>query len=86
MKTSDPLIQLLIQHFPQHWRQIQWLLQKNKTFRELCSDYSTCIEMQRLWRSLKTPSTQKWLEEYEILQSELETEISNFLTKGDLHE
>ncbi len=86
MKTKDPLIQLLIQHFPQHWRQIRWLLQENEDFRELCDDYSACIEMQRQWRPMKTPSTQKWLEEYEVLQSELETEISDFLKKADLHE
>ena len=86
MKTTAAILQYLIERFPHHWGRIRRLLQENESFRELCTDYSDCIEMRQRCQCLNTPTAQKRLQEYELLQHELEIEISNFLNKEDVHE
>ena len=55
-------------------------MRENDDFRELCHDYHACIENLRLWRNSRVEGAQRWVDEYCMLKSELETEIQQFLS------
>ena len=69
-KETDPIIQL----FPDFKQKIDFLVQTNEDFRDLCSDYMLCLSMILDRKNERDKNKEEFAEFEELLQN-LEAEI-----------
>lgn len=74
----------IVRIFPDLEEKIDFLLQTDENFRDLCSDHILCVAMVKSMRARLTENT-AGIEEYEDLQRNLEQEILETIMK-DKHD
>jgi len=65
----------LMDRFPSHREIIISLFRKDKTFQTLCSDYQRCSKALHHWNKSDLREASQRRKEYDVLLSELESEI-----------
>jgi hypothetical protein len=73
-------LKMLKDLFPSKDMVIEELYRNDAMFRSLCSDYVLCLQFLDKFRN-EFSEKMVSMEEYELLKSELETELSNYLKK-----
>jgi hypothetical protein len=68
----------IINKFPSQARRIEELYEANEDFRTLCHDYAICLKHLKKFKK-KSGETQMALNEYSVIHSELENELSHFI-------
>ena len=80
MNPNNQELDLIKEKFPGQAEYIERLFTNDEHFRELCSDYLVCI--QNLERSIQDIEERKaWVQEYGHLRTDLERELSHFISE-----
>jgi hypothetical protein len=79
MVPENALLQTVKEKFPKQAERIEMLYRANEDFRSLCFDYDLCL---KYLQKFKTESDEKKLsiKEYSEVQTELEDELSQFIS------
>ena len=80
METANAQLQLLKEHFPSQYKQIEFLYLNDAAFRGICSDYILCLQYSRKISS-EMDEKKLSLEEYDQVKSDLESELLEYLRK-----
>lgn len=72
---------IIVQLFPNYENRIDFLLQSNENFRDLCADYMLCNSMVVIRKNNITTNIDEFAE-FVKMQKEMEIEILNEIIKG----
>ena len=83
LKVIPPILDLAMQHFPDHKETLETLYRQNETFISLCEDFYDCVQAMEYW--CKSPSGKEHVpelcEEYKALCADLKNEIAKWLAE-----
>jgi DNA repair ATPase RecN len=80
MEAANNDLQEIINKFPNQAQRIEELYRGNEDFRTLCHDYVICLKHLKKYKK-KSGETQVALNEYTIIYNDLQSELSQFLSR-----
>ena len=80
-----PILDLAVQHFPEHKRILETLYRQNESFRSLCKDFYDCVRAMEYWCKSPTDNVKApgLCEEYKVLCADLKKEMTEWLSEHD---
>ena len=74
MEITEPILNAVVENFPDHTQEIIRHFVESESFRDICEDYVLCFNMVR--RNMGTNvENDKYLEDYKIALEALEMEL-----------
>jgi len=79
MEELTKILKVIKEKFPHRENRIEQLYNEDENFQMLCRDYLTCLEAMNKYRHISSEQREN-LREYKSIISELEKELSEFLS------